>query len=124
MRGFNDGKLSDRLDTAAAARKAQIERFRNRAGTDDPEAQKRRDERRAVVEAREARLKEKEARRLEEAAREAEEKRVRDEALRAEQAAREAQAEAERLKREAERPRQAIRDAALYAARRASGSRR
>ena len=124
MRGFNDGKLSDRLGAADAARKAQLERFRSRPNEDDPEVQKRRAERRAIVEARDARQREREEKRLAEEARLAEIKRAAEEAARAEQAAREAAAEAERKAREADRPRQAIRDAAMYAAARMAGNRR
>jgi hypothetical protein len=124
MRGFDDGKLSERLGAADAARKAQLERFRNRATTDDPEMQKRRAERAAIVAARETRQREKEARRREEEARQAEIRRQAEETAKAEAAAREAAAEAERLAREAARPRQAIRDAAMYAMARAAGSRR
>ena len=124
MRGFDDGKLSDRLGAADAARKAQLERFRNRATADDPDLQKRRAERAAVVAAREARQVEKETRRREEETRQAEIRRAAEEAARVEAAAREEAAEAERKAREAARPRQAIRDAALYAMARAAGSRR
>lgn len=124
MRGFNDGKLSDRLGAAEAAKKAQLERFRSRPGADDPEVQRKRSERQAIVEAREARTREREEKRREEEIAEAEVRRAADEAARAEKAAREAAAEAERLKREADRPRQAIRDAAMYAASRMAGSRR
>ena len=124
MRGFNDGKLSDRLGAAEAARKAQIERFRNRTAAEDPELAKRRAERQAVVVAREARQREKEERRREEEARQAEIRRQAEEVAKADAAAREAAAEADRLAREAARPRQAIRDAAMYAMARAAGSRR
>src|SRR5262249_10538635 len=99
MRGFNDGKLSDRLGAAEAARKAKIERFRNRAASEDPELAKRRAERQAVVAAREARQRDKEARRREEEARQAEIRRQAEETAKAEAAAREAAAEAERLAR-------------------------
>src|SRR5262245_11684634 len=124
MRGYNGGSLSDRLGTAEAARKAQLERFRSRPGSDDPAVQKRQAERQAIVEAREARNREREEKRRAEEAKLAEIKRAADESAKAEQAAREAAAEVERRALEADRPRQAIRDAAMYAKARAAGSRR
>jgi len=124
MRGFNDGKLSDRLGAADAARKAQLERFRARPNENDPEVQRKKAERQAVVEAREARSREREEKRRAEEARLADIKRAEEAAAEAEKLAREAAAEAERLAREADRPRQAIRDAALYATKRMAGNRR
>ena len=124
MRGFNDGKLSDRLGAADAARKAQLERFRARPNADDPDVQRKKAERQAVVEAREARNREREESRRAEEARLTEIRLAAEAAAKAEQEAREAAAEAERIAREADRPRQAIRDAALYATKRMAGSRR
>jgi hypothetical protein len=124
MSGFKGGDLSDRLGAAAAARKAQAERFKAKLGAEDPELAARRVERQAIVEARETRKRDKEvAKRKEEELRAAEARRVEAE-RQADLAARAAAAEAERLIQEANRPKQAIRDAALYAARMAAGSRR
>jgi len=125
MRGFNDGKLSDRLGAAEAAKKAQLERFRSRPSADDPDVQKRRAERQAIVEARDARNREREQKRREEEAQAAELQRAQEALAKAEEEARLAAAEAERLAREADRPRQAIRDAAMYAmSRMSAGGRR
>ena len=55
MKGFKEKTFSDRLQEAAAARKAALERFRARPAPDDPEVVKRRDERMAIAAAREVR---------------------------------------------------------------------
>jgi len=118
------GDLSERLGSAAAARKAQLEHFRSRPAEDDPEVARKRAARQQIVEAREQRARERdEARRQLEELRAAEEARLEAE-RQAERVAREAAEEAERIAREKDRPMQAIRDAALYASRKAATSRR
>ena len=114
MGRFDNTKFGDRIDTAAAARKALVDKMKNRPGDDDPEVARRRAEREAIVEARAKREAEKEEARRLQALKEAEEKAAREAAEAAERAARE-QAEFEA---ELERQRQAELDkAAAEAAR-------
>jgi hypothetical protein len=104
--------FGDRLNAAAAAKKAMLERFHARPGPDDPAVKEQRAARKAISDAREIRTAERKAAREAEAKRQA-----------AEQAAREA--EERRLATEAaaqavalEAQRKAARDA-RYAARKA-----
>ena len=101
---YKDKDFGERLSTAAAARRATLERFRARPGPDDPAVAERRATRQAISVAREARVAEREAAREAATAREAEAGR-----RAAEQADRVAALEAER---------KAARDA-RYAARKA-----
>ncbi len=52
MKGFKEKTFTDRLQEAADARKAALERFRARPASDDPEVLKRREERLRIAEAR------------------------------------------------------------------------
>ena len=61
MKGFKDQSFSDRLSAAATARQAALERFRARPAADDPAVIKRREERLAMAQAREARAAERRA---------------------------------------------------------------
>jgi hypothetical protein len=78
MKQFNDKFFADRLQSAAKARQAMLQRARMPAA-DDPAVLKRKAERQAIVAAREARREAKE--------REAKEQAAREEAEKAEQAA-------------------------------------
>ena len=60
MGRFDNTKFNDRIDTAAAARKALVEKMKNRPGDDDPEVLRKRAERDAIIEARAKREAEKE----------------------------------------------------------------
>ena len=71
LTAYKDKDFGERLSTAAAARKATLERFRAKPGPDDPAVAERRAARQALVVAREARLAEREAARKVEKAREA-----------------------------------------------------
>jgi Family of unknown function (DUF6481) len=111
--------LSDRLNAAAAAKKAALERFRAKPGPDDPAVREQQAALKAISDARELRAAERKAAREAEAARQAAEEAARA----AEQAAREeeerrlaAEAAARAVALEAER--KAARDA-RYAARKA-----
>ena len=94
---------TDRQATAAEARKALLEKFKNRPPEDDPVLAAKKAERSAVLKAREERDAAKQAIRAEEAARKAKLKAEKDAQEAAERAAQEAQAEAERAAREAAR---------------------
>ena len=108
MAAYKDKGFSERLSTAADARKAMLERVRAKPGPDDPAVVERRAARQAISVAREARVAERKA------AREAE---VAHQAAREAEAARQAAEQADRDKAlEAER--KAVRDA-RYAARKA-----
>jgi len=108
MSGFKGNKFTDRADTAAAAKKAMLEKFRAKPAPDDPAVLARAAERKAIGEAREVRAAErKQVRDAEDARKIAE-----DQARLAELAA---QAAAE-LQRKAE---QAIRDEEIKAQRKA-----
>jgi membrane protein involved in colicin uptake len=123
MNGFRNAGFNDRLNAAATARKAQLEKFRARPEVSDPEFAERRLARDAVREAREAREAERKAERKAQAEREAAEAVARREAeeaerkaLEAEQAREAAEAVVRHQAEEAER--KAARDA-RYAARKA-----
>ncbi len=112
MAGFKDNNFNDRMTTAAKAREAVIEKFRQKPGLDDPAVQQRMAEQKAIAEARDVRAAQRRAER-EAAALEAKQQ--------AEIRAREqAQQEAERkvAERALEVERKAARDA-RYAARKA-----
>jgi hypothetical protein len=95
MSGFKDASFLDRRTAAAAAKKAQLERFRAQPGADDPAVIEREKARRAIAEAREARAAEREASKLKR------EKELAEQALlAAELAARTAAEAAERAARE------------------------
>jgi Family of unknown function (DUF6481) len=116
--------FEDRLSAAANAKKAELEKFRARSGTNDPAFAERQAARHAVSVARDARAAERAASRLAGLAREAAEQTARDAALEAEEAARAAEVAkqaADDVALEAER--KAARDA-RYAARKARGRRR
>ena len=119
MPAYKGDNFSDRLSTAANAKKSTLEKFRARPTDADPGVAERQAARQAVVAAREVRMAERKAARELEAARQAEERAARElEAARAaeEQAARDAEQAARNLALEAER--KAARDA-RYAARKA-----
>ena len=118
-RADKNANFSDRLNAAAAAKKATLERFHARPGPDDPAVREQQAARKGISDAREVRIAERKA------AQEAEAERLATEqaAKAAEQAAREA--EERRLAAEAaaqavalEAERKAARDA-RYAARKA-----
>ena len=111
--------FDDRLNAAANAKKAELEKFRARSGANDPASADRQAARQAVGAARDARAAERNAARLAGIAREADEQAVRDAAAAAEQEARDAEIAkqaADDVVRQAER--KAARDA-RYAARKA-----
>ncbi|MGK9231432.1 hypothetical protein KXS07_07370 [Inquilinus limosus] len=123
MSGYKEKGFGDRLNSAAAAKKAALEKFRAKTAPNNPELIKQRQERQAILEAREKREAERRS------AREAEEARLRAEAeARAQEEARRkaeaAEAEARARREEAERmvallaEQKAERDA-RYAARKA-----
>jgi flagellar biosynthesis/type III secretory pathway protein FliH len=96
--------FTDRQATAAEAKKALLEKFKNRPTEEtDPVLAAKRAERSAILKAREEREAAKEAIRAEEAARKAKLKAEKEAQEAAERAAQEAQAEAERAAREAAR---------------------
>src|ERR671912_2659987 len=103
MGNFREQGFGERLSTAANAKKAMLERFRARSGTDDPAVLERQAARQAISVAREARITERKDAREAKVAREAAEQAEREAeaarqaaAMQAEQAAREAVLEAER----------------------------
>jgi hypothetical protein len=108
--------FGDRIEAAAKAREAALEKFRTRPSADDPELLAKKAEREAVAKAREQRQAEKEAARVAEAAQRAEAE-AQDRVARAEQEERDYQ---DRIEREAalEIEKKAARDA-RYAARKA-----
>jgi hypothetical protein len=117
--GFKDRDFNERRNTAAAARKAALEKFLAQPKPDDPAVLARQEERRKIAEARDIRAAERRAAKEAEAARLAAEAAARDLALQAELAAQaqralEAAAREEAIKAE----RKAARDA-RYAARKA-----
>src|SRR3954464_5315585 len=114
-----NASFSDRLNAAAAAKKAALERFHTRPGPDDPAVKEQQAARKAISDAREIRIAERKVAREAEAQRQAAEQAAKA----AEQAAREAEeqrvaaeAAAQAVALEAER--KAARDA-RYAARKA-----
>jgi hypothetical protein len=130
MAKFQDTNFADRLNAAAKAKKAALEKFLAKPAEDDPALAERRAARAAALAARERRTAEKKAAReaaeaaaaIEQAAREEALKReeeARAIALKEEEAAREAEREAEAIRQvEREREQKAARDA-RYAARKA-----
>ena len=86
MRSFKEQSLSERLERAAKARQAIIDKFKSQPGKDDPEVMKRREEQIALSEARKIRDAEKAEKKKkeaeEEAALKAKEKAERDAAAR------------------------------------------
>ena len=116
MKGFKEKTFADRLQEAASARKAALERFKARPALDDPEVVKRKEERMAVAAAREAREAVRKAAKEAEATVRAEQEAVE----RAEREARERREAIEKLIRDSAdaTERKAARDA-RYAARKA-----
>jgi hypothetical protein len=110
--GFKDNNFNDRASTAAKARLAAIEKFRQMPGPNDPAVIARQAELKALADARDARAAERKAQREAEAL---EAKRLLEEAARAAAAA---EAERKAREREEEIARKAARDA-RYAARKA-----
>jgi uncharacterized protein DUF6481 len=106
MKGFKEKTFADRLQEAADARKAAVQRFKERPAADDPDVIKRREERLRIAEAR------------------AERDAIRKAQKEAEAAARAEREAAERVEREARERREAIekviRDAADAAERKAA----
>jgi hypothetical protein len=121
MKGFKEKTFADRLQEAAHARKAALERFKARPALDDPEVIKRREERMAIAAARDARAAARKAAKEAEAAVRAE----REAMERAEREARERREAIEKLIRDAAEgaERKAARDA-RYAARKARQKKR
>ncbi|MFD0938910.1 DUF6481 family protein, partial [Methylobacterium trifolii] len=64
MNPFKDNQLTDRLETAAKAREAMLDRYRSRPPADDPAVIARQAERQAVISAREERSRERETARI------------------------------------------------------------
>src|SRR5215217_44081 len=86
-RADKNANFSDRLNAAAAAKKAVLKRFHARPGPDDPAVREQQAARKAISDAREVRIAERKAAREAEAARRAAEQAAKA----AEQAAREAE---------------------------------
>lgn len=110
MNGFKGQDLNERLERAAKARQAILEKFKARPAADDPEVVKRREERLAIAEARKVR----EAEKAERRAKEAEERAAREAIEKVEREARERRAAVEKV----------IRDAAEAAERKADRDRK
>lgn len=121
MSSFLENGFADRRNTAAQAKKALLEKYKASLNSDDPEIARRRAERQAIVEARKAREAARDAAR--EVARLEAERKAAEEAARleAERIAAEEKRLAELAAAEANRPNDLIRQAALYAAKRAAG---
>jgi len=119
MKGFKEKTFADRLQEAADARKAALERFKARPTADDPDVVKRREERLRISQARAEREATRKAQKEAEAAARAE----REAAERVEREARERREAIEKLIRDAAdaAERKAARDA-RYAARKARQS--
>jgi Family of unknown function (DUF6481) len=100
---FSFNSFTDRQASAAEARKALLDKFKNRPAEDAPEVIAKREERVAILRAREEREAAKAAIKAAEDARKAQIKAEKDAREAAERAAREAQIEAERAAREAAR---------------------
>lgn len=103
MPKFSFNNFSDRQTAATEARKALLEKFKNRPAEDSPEVVARKLERAAILKAREERESAKAIARAAEQARLAQIKAELEAKEAAERAAREAQLEAERAAREARR---------------------
>ena len=110
MSSIKDQNLNERLERAAKARQAILEKFKARPAADDPEVIKRRGERMAIAEARKVRETERAVRK----AKEAEERAAREVIEKAEQEARDRRAAIEKV----------IRDSAEAAERKAERDRR
>ena len=91
MSNFKGTSFDDRLGAAANAKKAELEKFRARSGTNDPAFAERQSARHAIRVARDARTSERNASRLADVAHEAAEKTARDAAVEAEQTASDAE---------------------------------
>lgn len=103
---YKDMTFAERRDSANAAKKALLEKFKTRPAADDPEQLAKQAERKAILEARAKRDEEKARLKAERLAREAEEKKRRDaedEAARIKAAEEARIAEELRLKEEEER---------------------
>ena len=109
MSKFNGTGFDDRLNTAAKAKTAELEKFRAKSGSNDPAFAERQAARHAISVARDARVAERKAAQLASDAREAAAKATRD-----------AAAEAEQTDRDAEVARQAAHNIALQAERKAA----
>jgi hypothetical protein len=83
LTAYKDKGFSERLSTAADARRATLERFRTKPGPDDPAVVERRAARQAISAAREARVAARQAALEAEAARQAAEQADHDAALEA-----------------------------------------
>src|SRR3954468_14616740 len=70
--------FGDRMNAAAAAKKAMLERFHTRPGPDDPAVREQQAARKAISDAREVRIAERQAAREAEAARQAAEQAARE----------------------------------------------
>ncbi len=116
MKGFKEKTFSDRLQEAASARKAALERFKDRPAADDPDVVRRREERLRIAAARDERLAARKAVKEVEAAQRAEQ----DAIERVEREARERREAVEKVIRDAAdaAERKSARDA-RYAARKA-----
>src|SRR3954452_4442420 len=101
MSSNKDQQFTERLSTAASARRAMLEKFQARRAVDDPAAHERRAAQEAMRAAREARRAEREAAR-----------RARQEQLSAERLARKAAEREQRLAQEEQRRAQEAREAA------------
>ncbi len=121
MSGFKGQDLNERLERAAKARQAILEKFKSRPAADDPDVIKRREERLAIAEARKIREAEKAALK----AKEAEERAAREAVEKVEREARERRAAVEKVIRDAaeaaERKAERDRKYAARKARQASG---
>ncbi len=116
MKAIKEQSLSERLERAAKARQAIIDKFKAQPGANDPEVIKRREEQVAVAEARKVR----EAEKAERKAREAAEKAALEAKEKAEREAAERRAAIERVIRgEAEADQKKAARDARYAARKA-----
>src|SRR5437764_10557517 len=109
MAGYKDDNFSDRMNTAAKAKRATLEKYRARPGPTDPAVIERQAARKAISDAREVRAAARQAARQADAARQA----IEEAGRVAEQLAREAE-EADRVAQKA------ARDVALQAQRKAA----
>lgn len=121
---FSDRDHNDRQSASRDAKKALLEKFKAKTGTNDPEAQARLEERRLIAERRAAKEAEKEAQRKAELERIAAEKAAKKAAEQAAREAEEAARAAEEAARAAERPKRVFLDAVAYAQARAKGGKR
>ncbi len=97
MRGFKEKGFNDKLETAAKAKQAQLERARAKSPLNDPDFARRQAERKRQAEDREARIASRAAEKAAKAQRDAEERAAREAArLEAERLAEEARIKARR----------------------------